>query len=270
MKRSTDRILSTHVGSLVRPPGILEAILKKATNRPYDVEAFEKMVSEGVKDVVNRQALAGIDIPSDGEYSKPSFAGYINERIGGLESVPVEPSSRSTGPMNYPILNEEFPGFMSQYNGMYRTMWMPPEVDRELVDDAISRPQTERTVLNGPIHYKGQSQLQRDIDNFKSAMQGLPFEEAFIPAATPPGSAPEERLKTGIYRSEEEYLQALADAMREEYKAIVDAGFIVQLDLGLPARNQVLPGKPARPGKTLRQASEMQVEAYNYALQGHP
>ena len=82
---------------------------------------------DGVKEVVRKQAEVGIDIPSDGEFSKPSFAGYITERLGGLERDRLSADARPT-PMNYPILNDEFPGFMTQYNAMYRTMWMPPEI----------------------------------------------------------------------------------------------------------------------------------------------
>src|SRR5437764_2972881 len=111
MKRSTDRILTTHVGSLVRPPEILEMILAKVTGRPFDEAEFQKRVSAGVKEAVRKQAEAGIDIPSDGEYSKPSFSAYINERLGGLAPRPPEPP-RQPGAMNYPILNDEFPGFM--------------------------------------------------------------------------------------------------------------------------------------------------------------
>ena len=266
MKRSTDRILTTHVGSLVRPPEILEMILAKVTGRPYDEEAFEKQVQVGVKDVLQKQAEVGIDVPSDGEFSKPSFSGYINERLAGLEPRPIE-RPRSTGPMNYPILNEEFPGFMAQYATMYRTMWMPMSMDRELINEAISRPPAERTMVTGPISYKGQAQVQRDINNLKAGMEGLRFEEAFVPAATPsrndadPGE---------VYSSEQAYRYALADAMHEEYKAIVDAGFIVQLDLGLPARNQVLPGDARPSWEKLREASMKDVEAYNHALRGIP
>jgi 5-methyltetrahydropteroyltriglutamate--homocysteine methyltransferase len=265
MKRSTDRILTTHVGSLVRPPEILEMILAKLTGKPFDEAAFENFVAQGVKDVVKQQAEVGIDIPSDGELSKPSFSGYINERLGGLESRPVE--RREPGQMNYPILNEEFPGFMAQYNLMYRTMWMPPSMNRDLVNEAVSRAPAERTVLTGPISYKGQALVQRDIQNFKAAMGGLSFEEAFIPAATP---SRQDADPGQVYSSEQAYRYALADAMHDEYKAIVDAGFVVQLDLGLPARNQVLPGDPHPSWDKLSEASMKDVEAYNHALRGIP
>jgi 5-methyltetrahydropteroyltriglutamate--homocysteine methyltransferase len=117
------------------------------------------------------------------------------------------------------------------------------------------------------VSYAGSAAVQQDIANFKAAMEGLQFEEAFIPAATP---SPTEADWSGQYSSEQAFLYALADALHEEYKAIVDAGFLLQLDLGLPARNQVLPGNPHPSWEELRRVSEMQVDAYNHALQGIP
>src|SRR3982750_2977183 len=125
MKRSTDRILTTHVGSLCRPADVLEGILTKVSGQPRDEAAFNEKVRQGVFHNLKMQAEVGIDIPSDGEVSRPSFAGYVTERLGGLATT-TEPSS--SGAMNYPILNEEFPGFMAQYNAMYRKIWMPPAI----------------------------------------------------------------------------------------------------------------------------------------------
>jgi 5-methyltetrahydropteroyltriglutamate--homocysteine methyltransferase len=264
MKRSTERILTTHVGSLVRPPAILESILTRAAGRKVDQDAFERLVGEGVCDVVRKQAEVGIDIPSDGEFSKPNFFGYTTERLDGLGAAG---DAEAPTAMNYPILVQEYPGFMAQYNGMYRTMWMPPSLPRDLIDAAIARSARERTVVTGRVTYKGQPFVQRDLSNFKNALQGLQFEEAFVPSATPSRSDAD---PGGIYSSEQAYLYDLADAMHEEYTAIVDAGFVVQLDLGLPARNQVLPGKPVPSWEELRRASEMQIEAYNHALRGIP
>jgi len=264
MKRSTDRILTTHVGSLVRPAGIIRHINSQSRGAPIDKEAFETEVREGVKEVVRKQAEVGIDIPSDGEYSKPGFAAYITERLAGFETQPVEPRP-ARQQMNYPILNEEFPGFMEQYRGMYMTMWLPPEIQREVAAQAPA--QARRTVLAAPIKYVGQALVQRDIANFKAAMEGLQFEEAFIPAATPSRNDAD---PSHVYSSEQAYRYALADALHEEYKAIVDAGFIVQLDLGLPARNQVLPGDPHPSWEKLREASMKDVDTYNQALQGIP
>jgi 5-methyltetrahydropteroyltriglutamate--homocysteine methyltransferase len=266
MKRSSERILTTHVGSLVRPPEILEAILTTASGRERDEAAFEALVRDGVRDVVAKQAEVGVDIPSDGEYSKPNFHGYVTERLEGL-TTELEPETPRGTAMNYPILNQEFPGFMAQYNSMYRTMWMPPSVPRELVDAAIKRTARERTAVCGRIRYKGQTQVKRDLENFRDALDGHAFEEAFVPSATP---ARNDADPGGVYQNEQQYLYDLADAMHQEYKAIVNAGFVVQLDLGIPARNQVLPGKAMPSWEELRRASEAQIEAYNHALRGIP
>lgn len=261
MKRSTDRILTTHVGSLVRPPDVLKAILERVAGRPVDEAAFQKAVASGVKDVVRKQAEVGIDIPSDGEFSKPTFTSYVAERLGGLGDVP--PGAK---PYAYAKLTDEFPGFMAQYNAMYKTIWMPTAVPQDLVRDAVAAPPDVKTVTE-PITYRGHALVQRDIANFRSAIDGLSFVEAFMPSATP---SRDDVDSHGVYPSVSAYLYALADAMHEEYKAIVDAGFVVQLDLGLPARNQVLPGNPSPTAKELRRASEMQIEAYNHALRGIP
>jgi 5-methyltetrahydropteroyltriglutamate--homocysteine methyltransferase len=266
MKRSSERILTTHVGSLVRPPEILEGVLARAAGKSRDEDAFASRVRQGIHDVVAMQAEVGVDVPSDGEFSKPNFFGYVTERLAGL-SVDVEPEPDGTAPMNYPILNQEFPGFMAQYNSMYRTMWMPPSLPRDLIDAAIKRSAREHPVVRGQIRYQGHAQVQRDLETFRAALAGHRFEEAFVPSATP---ARNDADPGGVYSSEQAYLYDLADAMHEEYKAIVDAGFVVQLDLGLPARNQVLPGKPVPSWEELRRASEMQIEAYNHALRGIP
>lgn len=261
MKRSTDRILTTHVGSLVRPADVLEDILKKVAGKPVDDAAFQQKVKAGVTDVVRKQSEIGIDIPSDGEFSKPTFSSYIAERLDGLG--PTAPTAK---PYTYAKLQEEFPGFMKEYNAMYTKLWMPKSIPEQVVADAMAAPPDVHSVT-APIAYKGQVLLQRDIDNFSSALDGLPFVEAFMPSATPSRSDVD---TDQIYPSETAYLYALADAMHEEYKAIVDAGFVVQLDLGLPARNQVLPDNPSPSVAELRRASEMQIEAYNHALRGIP
>ena len=262
MKRSTERILTTHVGSLVRPAEILEDILAKVRREPYDEAAFAEKVSRGVRDVVRKQAEVGIDVPSDGEYSKPSFSSYITDRLNGLESRVTGTTAPGKTAMNYPILNDEFPGFMAQYNAMYRTMWLPPEIPREGLFDGI--PTAPPTAVS-EFKYWGHDELNRDLKNFRDAVDSFDFEEAFIPAATPTAE-----WNLGVYSSPEQYLYDMADALAVEYKAIVDAGFLVQLDLGLPSRNQVLPNNPNPTPEELRRASEMQVEAYNHALRDIP
>jgi len=246
---------------LIRPLNVLEGMMAKVLGEPVDEAQFQRDVRQGVADVVAKQAEIGIDIPSDGEISKPSFHHYVVERLGGLEKVP--PSERGA---YYAALTEEFPGFMTQYNAMYKTMWMPPELDAEKVRKAANTPPA-RVRVAAPIHYVGQDALQTDLDNYRAALSGKDFVEAFMPSATP---ARDDADAGTVYATESEYLYALADAMHVEYKAIVDAGYIVQLDLGLPARNQVLPGNPNPTPEDLRRASERQVEAYNHALRGIP
>jgi 5-methyltetrahydropteroyltriglutamate--homocysteine methyltransferase len=261
MKRSTDRILTTHVGSLVRPPDVLEDILLTVAGNPVDPTEFNRKVKAGVATVVRKQAEIGIDIPSDGEFSKPTFSSYVSERLSGLGPTP--PSAK---PYTYAKLTDEFPGFMKQYNAMFSTMWMPSSIPGETIRAAMAAPPDVRSVT-GPIKYQGQALVQRDIANFKAALDGQPFVEAFMPSATPSRADVD---VDQIYPSESAYLYALADAMHEEYQAIVDAGFIVQLDLGMPVRNQVLPDNPNPSWAELRRASEMQIEAYNHALRGIP
>jgi len=263
MKGLGERILTTHVGSLVRPQALLEMIIDRIAGQPFDEAAFEKLVTESVKQVVAKQAEVGIDIPSDGEFSKPDFHTYVIKRLGGIES---RPSTSATRGFNYPKLAEEFPGFMAQYNSMYRTMWLPPAISRERVKEALGA-NSGTSVVTGPITYEGQAELDRDLANFGAALAGHDFADAFVPSATP---SRDDAFPADIYSSDKDYLYALADAMHVEYKAIVDAGYMVQLDLGLPARNQVLPGNPNPSPEDLRRASEMQVEAYNHALRGIP
>ena len=262
MKRSTDRILTTHVGSLVRPADVLEDILEKVAGKPVDEAAFQQKVKAGVAEVVRKQAEIGIDIPSDGEFSKPTFSSYVSERLSGLGPTP--PTAK---PYTYAKLQEEFPGFMAQYNAMYTKCGCRNRIPER--GGARRHGRAARRALRHRADRLSRARRcsQRDIGNFKSALDGLSFVEAFMPSATPSRSDVD---TDQVYPTEQAYLYALADAMHEEYKAIVDAGFVVQLDLGLPARNQVLPGKPSPSWAELRRASEMQIEAYNHALRGIP
>ncbi|MBT2186445.1 hypothetical protein [Sphingobium nicotianae] len=262
MKGLGERILTTHVGSLCRPAPLLEMVIDQVAGNPVDEAAFEAEVARSVKYVVDKQAEVGVDIPSDGEFSKPDFGSYITRRLGGIEQVKTAPSDG----IYYPQLSEQFPNFMKQYAAMYREMWIPPEIPREKVHAAMNAPRS-RNVLKAPLYYAGYEELNRDLTNFGTALAGHDFADAFVPAATPSRS---DAMAGEIYATGKDYLYALADAMHEEYKAIVDAGYMVQLDLGLPSRNQVLYGKTNPTDKELRDASLEQVEAYNHALRGIP
>jgi 5-methyltetrahydropteroyltriglutamate--homocysteine methyltransferase len=206
VRRSTDRILTTHVGSLVRPPEIADAI------RAGGAPDMDKRVSAAVRDVVRKQAEVGIDIVSDGEYSKPNFASYVNERLSGFEL-------RATAPIAgvAPSRGRDRKAFADFYD----------EYDRTEKDHEASGPPVT-AVCTGPIEYKGQAHVARDIANLKAALGDAGVAEAFIPAVAPgtiEGQRPNE-----YYNDAEAYLFAIADAMAIEYRAIVDAGFILQVD----------------------------------------
>jgi 5-methyltetrahydropteroyltriglutamate--homocysteine methyltransferase len=207
MRRSTERILTTHVGSLIRPPEIANAI------RAGGVADMDKRLRAAVCDVVKRQADVGIDIPSDGEYSKPNFASYVNQRLTGFELRTVAPISGVA-----PSRGRDRKAFAEFY----------AEYDRaEAAQERQSAPHVT-AVCTGPIEYVGDAQVQRDIANLNEAIHAAAVQEAFIPAVAPgtiEGQRPNEH-----YPSTEAYLFAIADAMRHEYRAIVDAGFLLQVD----------------------------------------
>jgi len=208
MKRSTGRILATHVGSLVRPPDLMEIMRAKESGQPYDQNELDAGVRNAVAEVVRKQVEAGVDIPSDGEFGKPNFAGYVNRRLTGFEQ-------RARNPDESPILNwgrdrQAFPEFYQEYDRTQGGGGGFP------------------AVCTAPITYVGQAEVQTDIDNFKAALAGVEVEEAFIPAVAP--GTIEGQRRNEYYPTVKQYLYGIADAMREEYKAIVDAGFLLQID----------------------------------------
>jgi len=247
MKRSTERILTTHVGSLTRPAEIIDAMRARVNNGPYDREAFAKNLRKGVAEVVRTQTEVGIDIISDGEYGKSGFAAYINERLGGFERRPGNPgeSGVSRGKDR-----RDFADFYGEYDRLTHS----------------HRPVSARWVCTGPITYDP-TLLRIDIANFKAALAGARVQEAFMPVAAPVTVETDRRNE--YYPSQEAYLYAIADALKQEYKAIVDAGFLVQLDdPWITARwDQLLPDIDL---KEFQKFCEMRIEATNYALTGIP
>ena len=237
MKLSKDRILTTHGGSLTRPDDLLAMIEAKDAGRPYDEAAFAKRVTAEVAEVVRRQRDAGIDVVSDGEEGKPGFFTYIDERLTGFET---RPDNAPPGPR-------------------FADMRDHPEY-ADIAPQGLSRP-----VCVGPITYVGQAQLQTDIDNFKAALQGVNVEEGFLPAAAP-GMVSADRPNE-YYKSREEMLYATADALREEYRGIVDAGFVLQLDA--PDIPMAYPRKMHEWTKAeYLKDVELLVEVTNHSLQG--
>jgi len=259
LKRSTDRILTTHVGSLVRTPAILEGMKARVLDRPYDQDQFARDIEQGIQEVVRKQAEVGIDIPSDGEFGRQGFEAYISERLGGVEPM-LQPSGEDPFRQVSPAERAVFPDFFTQYHSHYRYLWMPPEVD---VSEVPNRPGNyERLRVVGPITYKGQAAIARDIQRLEDAMAGLRFADAFIPADLPSRRRADEDI-LNFYPSVDAYLYAVADAMREEYRAIADAGLIVQLDLAALTGN-------SRSAQSPTHNVEQNIEIINHALQGIP
>ena len=248
MKRSTDRILTTHVGSLPRPDDLRAMILKKQQGEAVDDAAFAARVKSAVGEIVRRQAEAGIDIVADGEMGRIGFIPYVNERLAGIEP------SRGPAPANYWNKSREYRAFPEFYAWSAQ---MPGTAG-----------QTGRTrwVCTGPISYKGMAALQQDIATLKAALAGVRHEEAFMPAVSPSNLANWNRNEH--YNSEEEYLYALADALREEYRAIIDAGLVLQVDDPLLASYYVM--HPECSVEDCRKWALTRVDALNHALRGLP
>jgi 5-methyltetrahydropteroyltriglutamate--homocysteine methyltransferase len=247
MKRSIDRILTTHVGSLVRPHELVELMRAKDGGQAYDPKELAARVKSSVKEVVQKQVEVGIDIPSDGEYGKPSFSGYVNERLTGFERRPRDPNES-------PLLN------WGRDRQLFREFY-------EAYDRATGSASGYPVVCTGPIVYQGQAAVQRDIDTFKAALAGVQPEEAFIPAVAP--GTIELQRRNEYYPTDEAYLFAIADAMREEYRAIVDAGFLLQIDDPRVVTQYGMPD-PAPSILEYRKFAELRVEALNHALAGIP
>jgi 5-methyltetrahydropteroyltriglutamate--homocysteine methyltransferase len=256
MKTSTDRILTTHVGSLPRPEGIKALLRARLSGQPVDEAQLSSRVGEAVTGVVRQQAEVGIDVISDGEMGKVSFLGYAEERLAGFVPMKVEdpdvPSSNVGGSWARRIdTRREWRAFREYYQE-YLPRAMPPAAPP--------------SVCQGPISYKGQALLERDLATFKAALQAVHVEEAFVPAIAP---AMVGRGQNQYYATEEEYVFAIAEALKTEYRAIVDAGFILQIDdPGLGETWDML--IPAPPLQEYRRMQERNIEALNHALAGIP
>jgi 5-methyltetrahydropteroyltriglutamate--homocysteine methyltransferase len=249
MKRSTDRILTTHTGSLPRPEDLLVVMREKENHRPYDAAAFGARAWQAVIDVVHRQCELGIDIPSDGEQSKSGFGSYQAERFAGFEPADPQPPRGAQGFMSRE--RRAFPEYYAEY------------MSRHMMAATLAPPVT--LVCTGPVRYIGQAAVQRDIDNLKEALQGQRYEEAFMPSANPLSLV---RIKNEYYRTQAEFEEACVDATREEYRAIIDAGFILQVDD--PSLGTSLWGLDEVPDDERSRQVEEHLEKLNHALRGLP
>src|SRR5215469_2271112 len=255
MKRSTDRILTTHVGSLARPDDLVPILRAKDRGQPYDAETCAKLVRDAVADVVRRQTEAGVDIVTDGEQGKASFFGYIVERFNGFTRKPAPPE-REGNPRGG---SREYRAFPDYYAWSERIAeWAGGR--------GGDRHRYGIDVCTGPVSYKGHAAVRTDIENLQRALTGQRHEEVFVPAIAP--SYIFATLPNEFYRTDEEYEQALADALREEYRTIVDAGFVLQIDDPRLITQYMM--TPDLSVADCRRWAEKRVEAINYSLRGIP
>jgi 5-methyltetrahydropteroyltriglutamate--homocysteine methyltransferase len=239
MQRSSERILTTHVGSLPRPPDLLD--LMKAQVPPDDPGYLER-AQQAVREVVRQQVDAGLDVVSDGEQARPGFFTYVAERLDGFEPRPGSRSELWAAEVN------EFPEYYRQYFAQAMT-------------GGAVRPVVPM-VCTGPVSYRGQAAIQRDISALRAALEGVSPTEAFMPAVSPSGVG-----SNAFYASEEEYLFAVAEALRVEYQAIIDAGFVLQVDDPFLTD---LYSYSTEPLEERRRRAEIDVAAVNRALRGIP
>jgi 5-methyltetrahydropteroyltriglutamate--homocysteine methyltransferase len=249
--RSVNRILTTHCGSLPRPRELLAPLHAKDAGEPYDRSELALRVRQSVTDVVRKQIESGIDIVDDGEHSKASFATYARMRIGGLERTDrARPrlGSVSRDALAFPAVYEEM-----------RIMFGARAA-------ASSRPRGMTALIcTGPIEYIGHQEVEADIENLKHALNGA-VEQAFITAISPTNL--EMYFSNEFYESDEDYLVALADAMNQEYRAIVNAGFLLQID-----DPRLITHYNRLPGLTLEECRKfiaLHVDVVNHALRGIP
>jgi 5-methyltetrahydropteroyltriglutamate--homocysteine methyltransferase len=247
MKRSTDRILTTHVGSLIRPAPLQEFLRAKQAGKPHDEAAYESCLKACVAQVVREQAKVGVDVVSDGEFGKSiSWSQYVLERLSGFERRPVKPGAN---PFTRGVDRERFAEFYAELDA------------REGVATTVE------AVCVGPIAYTGETELKRDIANFKAALKDVDVAEAFLPVAAPASVIPDR--KNEYYKSEEELIRAIGAAMRTEYRMIIDAGFVLQLD---DARAAVTYDRMVPPASfsDYRKWLALQVDVLNEAIAGLP
>jgi 5-methyltetrahydropteroyltriglutamate--homocysteine methyltransferase len=252
-----DRILTTHVGSLIRPPKLIEFWRAIEDGKSYDETAFEGCLTGSVAEVVHEQADTGIDIVSDGEFSKGrNWAFYIFKRISGIAVRPATPEELKDplASMSGGQDRKAFAEFYSEYD----------------IANGLTKRLGNRVVVNGPITY-ADAQVKRDIANLKAGVAKVkdrhPSLQAFLPVVAPASALPGAKIEH--YKDEATYLFALADALHQEYKAIVDAGLYVQIDDAfLPYMHERM--VPPMSSADYRRWAQMRVDALNHALKGIP
>jgi 5-methyltetrahydropteroyltriglutamate--homocysteine methyltransferase len=263
MKSSQHGIRTTHTGSLVRTPELVELMIQSWLGRAPEPGTFEAALRDGVLDVVKRQAALGIDTIDDGEYGKSNWITYLSERIGGLE-----PDTRLKGkPGNSGRMwpeEERYGEFYDRYDEYESTQWLPATPSR----DAYHGTQGEEyrnVICTGALEYLPAA-LERDIANFKAALETVDVDEAFMPVVAPCSM---ELTPNRHYATQEDYLFALAEALSVEYRMIVDAGFILQVDDAFLPMQRFLMFRD-KDFSAYRQWAQLRMEALNHALKGIP
>jgi len=246
MKRSRDRILVTHVGSLARPKDLMEMLVARNEGSPYNSDALAKRTREAVGEVVQKQIECGVDIVNDGELGKSNFSRYTRERLGGFVERPADPNFKPTS-----IFGRDMVEFTEYFNRGGRT--------------SVGHHARVFYCVE-PLKYVGQDEVKSDIENLKAALQGKKIEEAFLPAIAP--GTMEHWMKNEYYPSDEAYLFAIAEAMREEYQAIIDAGFVLQIDD--PDLADAWQMYPEMSLADYRKYQELRIDALNHGLKDLP
>jgi 5-methyltetrahydropteroyltriglutamate--homocysteine methyltransferase len=253
VQRSSDRILTTHVGSLPRPRELDDALER----RSEDEAGYAGTLWQSVVEVVRKQTDVGVDVVNDGEFGKSSWTGYLTERLGGFEARPVPPGGQV-------LRGKDFSDFAEFYADATRAqaLWYLP-------DGRLRTPRAPvQWVCTSPITYTGHTALQRDIDNFLIALKDADVKEAFLPVAAPASVEP--GRVNQYYASEEQFVYALAEALKNEYDAIVRAGLLVQVDDAFIPYNY---DRFLVDGKSLSdylEHCELRIDALNYALRDVP
>lgn len=243
MRISSERILTTHCGSLARPLDLLETMREKEHDRPYDRELFERQIAQAVTDIVDRQVEAGIDVVTDGEMGKSSFFTYVGDRLDGF----TKDGGVKILPPSWQREVDAFPEYYAQYFGKYTETVTP----------------LSTITCRGPVSYRGHEQIQRDIDNLRAAIADQEVAEAFLPSTSPRGFGTNE-----YYKTEDQYLEAVAEALREEYLAIVESGFVLQIDD--PWLIEILTGPGGSDPDANRREAERHIEIVNHSIRGLP
>jgi 5-methyltetrahydropteroyltriglutamate--homocysteine methyltransferase len=260
VKTSVDRILTTHVGSLVRTPAIIELQVKKSLGEPVDEAQFNVAIRDGVREVVQRQIEVGVDIIDDGEYGKLNWITYLGDRLSGLKKTDFH-ASPEEGAKFWPE-QQRFGEFYKAYMCHESTDWLPDTPALARYTD-INMTDYQNVVCDAELAYRPAA-LQRDIRNLQDALAGKKHVEAFMPVVAP-GSI--EVVPNQFYASQQDYLFALARELNKEYRQIVDAGFILQVDDAIvPAAYyyQFLD----QPLSAYLAWAELRIEALNRALSG--